>query len=362
MRMMDNLLQEMITAKASDLHLVVGRPPLFRLRGDLVESRHPPLTRESSERLITEILNEDQKKIIQENLDLDLAYPLPDGAARFRVNVLWQHRGMGAVLRIIPTKILTMEQLGLPPAVRKISELPRGLVLVTGPTGSGKSTTLAAIIDQINSQRDAHIITIEDPLEFVHPNKRCLVTQREVKAHTRSFGAALKMAARQDPDIILVGEMRDLETIRLALAAAELGILVFGTLHTNSAAKTIDRVVDAFPADEQPQVRVMLADSLKAVVSQQLLKTADVQGRCASHEILLSTSALSNLIREGKIGMINSVIQTGGNSGMQSMDQSLQKLIADKKITTQAAYEKAIDKELFLRLMKEAGEQVPEEH
>jgi twitching motility protein PilT len=360
MSAVDPLLREMLAAGASDLHLVVGRPPLFRLRGDLVESSAPVLTPEGSKHLIHSLLNADQKETIEQKLDLDFAYQLPDGAARFRANVLWQHRGLGAVLRVIPTKILTVEQLGLPPVAKRIAEMQRGLVLVTGPTGSGKSTTLAAIIDHINTNRDVHIITIEDPLEFVHPNKRALVTQREVKAHTRSFASALRMAARQDPDIILVGEMRDLETIRLALAAAELGILVFGTLHTNSAAKTIDRVIDAFPADEQPQVRVMLADSLKAVVAQQLLKTADGKGRCAAHEVLISSSALGNLIREGKIGMINSMVQTGGNMGMQSMDQSLQKLVAEGKINNRAAYEKAIDKELFLKAMKEANEPLPD--
>jgi twitching motility protein PilT len=319
------------------------------LRGELVPLDLPPLTRESSEATIGGILSAEQKGKIKTNLDLDFAYELADGSARFRANVLWQHRGMGAVFRIIPTKILTMDQLGLPPGVRQIAEMRRGMVLVTGPTGSGKSTTLAAIIDHINSTREGHIITIEDPLEFVHPNKKCLITQREVKTHTKSFAAALKMAAREDPDIVLVGEMRDLETIRLALAAAELGILVFGTLHTNSASKTIDRIIDAFPADEQPQVRVMLADSLKAVVAQQLLKTADGKGRCAANEILVSTSALSNLIREGKISMINSMIQTGGALGMQTMDQALQKFVAEGRITAEAAYEKAIDKELFAK-------------
>jgi twitching motility protein PilT len=362
MKAIDGLLRQMIDKGASDLHMVVGRPPLFRWRGDLVEAEMPALTPESSERIISDILSDAQKQTIREKLDLDFAYELPDGAARFRANVLWQHRGMGAVLRIIPSKILTIEQLNLPPVVRKIADMPRGLVLVTGPTGSGKSTSLAAMIDYINSTREAHIITIEDPLEFVHPNKKCLITQREVKTHTKTFASGLKMAAREDPDIILVGEMRDLETIRLALNAAELGILVFGTLHTNSAAKTIDRIIDAFPADEQPQVRVMLADSLKAVIAQQLLKTADGKGRCAANEVLVNTSALANLIREGKIGMINSLIQTGGNLGMQSMDQALQKYVTEGKITVHAAYEKAIDKEIFAKMLKEQGEEAPEAH
>ena len=346
------LLLTMIERGASDLHLVVGNRPFLRLRGELVPlAEQPVLTAETSLAMITEILSPAQKKIILEHLDLDLAYELGEGAARFRVNVLWHHRGMGAVLRIIPAKILTLEQLGLPPVVKKIAEIRRGMVLVTGPTGSGKSTTLAAMIDSINETRDAHIITIEDPLEFVHPNKRCLITQREVRTHTRSFAAALKMAAREDPDIVLVGEMRDLETIRQALTAAELGILVFATLHTNSAAKTIDRVIDAFPADEQPQVRVMLADSLKAVVAQQLLKTADGKGRCAANEVLITNAAISNLVREGKIAMVNSMIQTGGAQGMLSMDQALQRLVRDGRITPQAALEKAIDKESFQRLL-----------
>jgi twitching motility protein PilT len=356
MPVIELLLRKMIEKGASDLHLLVGRPPLLRLRGELVPIEgQPVLAADASYALITEILSPEQKKTITENLDLDFAYELPDGAARFRCNVLWQHRGMGAVLRIIPTKILTMDQLGLPPVVRKIAEMRRGMVLVTGPTGSGKSTTLAAMIDYINDTRDAHIITIEDPLEFVHPNKKCLITQREVRTHTRSFASALKMAARQDPDIVLVGEMRDLETIRQALAAAELGILVFGTLHTNSAAKTIDRVIDAFPADEQPQVRVMLADSLKAVVAQQLLKTADGKGRCAANEVKISTSALSNKVREGKIAMVNSMIQTGGALGMQSMDQALHKFVKEGKITPQAALEKAIDKESFQKMLGAAA-------
>jgi twitching motility protein PilT len=351
MAAIESLLRGMIEKGASDLHLVVGRPPLYRVRGELVPTGDEVLTPEATEALISGILSEEQKRAVRENLDLDVAYELPDGSARFRCNVLWQYRGMGSVMRIIPTKILTMEQLGLPAVVRKIADMQRGMVLVTGPTGSGKSTTLASMIDYINDSREAHIITIEDPLEFVHPNKKCLITQREVKSHTRSFAAALKMAAREDPDIVLVGEMRDLETIRLALTAAELGILVFGTLHTNSAAKTIDRIIDAFPADEQPQVRVMLADSLKAVVAQQLLKTADGKGRCAANEVLVTTPALSNLIREGKIAMVNSMIQTGGALGMQSMDQALQKFVKEGRITPQAAFEKAIEKEAFAKMM-----------
>jgi twitching motility protein PilT len=353
---LDQLLRHMIEAGASDLHLVVGRPPLFRKRGELVPIGSTVLTAELAESLIGAVLTDEQQAQIRNSLDLDFAYELPDGAARFRANVLWQHRGMGAVMRMIPAKILTLDELRLPPVVRKIAEMARGLVLVTGPTGSGKSTTLAAMIDHINETRDGHIITIEDPLEFVHPQKRCIIAQREVKTHTKSFASALKMAAREDPDYILVGEMRDLETIRLALNAAELGIVVFGTLHTNSAAKTIDRIIDAFPSDEQAQVRVMLADSLKAVIAQQLLKTADGKGRCAANEVLIATSALSNLIREGKIGMINSMIQTGGALGMQSMDQALMGYVDEGRITVAAAHEKAIDKELFAKRARETGQ------
>jgi twitching motility protein PilT len=352
----------MLEAGASDLHMFIGRPPLLRVRGELAAMvGEPELTAQSNAQILTSILNEEQKKRLREDLDLDCAWELPDGAARFRVNMLWQNRGLGGVLRVIPTRILTIDDLNLPPITRTIADSERGLVLVTGPTGSGKSTTLAAMIDYINETREAHIITIEDPLEFVHPNKKCLIAQREVGAHTRSFASALRMASREDPDIVLVGEMRDLETIRQALAAAELGILVFGTLHTNSASKTIDRIIDAFPSDEQPQVRVMLADSLRAVVAQQLLKTADGKGRCAANEILIAVPALSNLIREGKIGMINSLMQTGASYGMITMDVALQALIDQGRITPLAAFEKAINKELFKKAVVQSGAEVPPE-
>ncbi|MHB8420165.1 MAG: type IV pilus twitching motility protein PilT [Myxococcales bacterium] len=356
---MIGLFRRMIDQGASDVHLVIGRPPLFRQRGELVPQGTEALTPDSCRQLLFEILTEDQRQVVHENLDLDFAYELPDGAARFRCNVLWQHRGLGGVMRVIPSKILTIEQLGLPPVVTRIAENPRGLILVTGPTGSGKSTTLAAIINHINEIREAHILTIEDPLEFVHPCKKSIIVQREVGTHTASFASALKMAAREDPDVILVGEMRDLETIRLALTAAELGVAVFATLHTNSAAKTIDRIIDAFPSDEQGQVRTMLADSLKAVIAQQLVKTADGAGRCAANEVLIATSALANLIREGKIGMINSNIQTGGALGMQTMDQALMRYADEKRITLQAAYEKAIDKEIFVKRMRELNQPLP---
>ncbi len=346
MAQIDSYFKQMKERGASDLHMVVGFPPLLRLRGELVPLDEPVLTAESNERILFEILDPDQQAIIKKNRDFDKAYAL-DGVGRFRCNFLYQHRGIGAVFRIIPTKILTVDQLGLPEAVRSIADYVRGMVLVTGPTGSGKSTTMAAIIDLINDKHPKHIITIEDPLEFVHPNKQCVFSQREIGSHAKSFAKALAVANRENPDVILVGEMRDLETISAALTCAELGILVFGTLHTNSAAKTIDRIINAFPAEEQAQTRTMLADSLKAVIAQQLLKTKDGKGRCAALEILIGSNALASIIREGKINQIESMIQTGTTQGMQTMDQCLQKMIDDGKITVAAAREKAINKNLF---------------
>ena len=346
MAKIDEYFREMKDRGASDLHMVIGFPPLLRLRGELAPTEHPVLTPESNRELLFEMLSLDQQAHLEQNRDFDMAYEL-EGVARFRCNFLYQHRGVGAVFRIIPTQILTLEQLKMPDTLKTIAMLKRGLVLVTGPTGSGKSTTLAGIINHINETRDGHIITIEDPLEFVHPNKKCLFTQREIGSHAKSFSDALKVASREDPDIILVGEMRDIETISLALTCAELGILVFGTLHTNSAAKTVDRIINAFPADQQEQARTMLAESLTAVVAQQLLRTKDGKGRCAAIEILLGSPALSSTIREGKISQINSLIQTGTASGMQSMDQHLMQLIKEDRITAHAAYEKAIDKKIF---------------
>jgi twitching motility protein PilT len=346
MAQIDSYFKQMKERGASDLHMVVGFPPLLRLRGELVPLDEPVLTAESNERILFEILDPDQQAIIQKNRDFDKAYAL-DGVGRFRCNFLYQHRGIGAVFRIIPTKILTVEQLGLPEVVKSIADYVRGMVLVTGPTGSGKSTTMAAIINLINDKHPKHIITIEDPLEFVHPNKQCIFSQREIGSHAKSFAKALAVANRENPDVILVGEMRDLETISAALTCAELGILVFGTLHTNSAAKTIDRIINAFPAEEQAQTRTMLADSLKAVIAQQLLKTKDGKGRCAALEILIGSNALASIIREGKINQIESMIQTGTSQGMQTMDQCLQKMIEDDKITVAAAREKAINKSMF---------------
>ncbi len=346
MAQIDEYFTKMKEHGASDLHMVIGFPPLLRLRGELVPLDAPVLTAESNKKMLFEILDETQQEAIEKNKDFDKAYEL-EGVGRFRCNFLYQKRGIGAVFRIIPTKILTLDQLGMPEVVNRIANYERGLVLVTGPTGSGKSTTMAAIIDMINDTHPKHIITIEDPLEFVHPNKKCIFSQREIGTHAVSFGKALLVAAREDPDVILVGEMRDLETISLALTCAELGILVFGTLHTNSAAKTIDRVINAFPSDEQAQARTMLSESLKAVIAQQLLKTKDGKGRCAAIEVLIGSSALASIIRDGKITQINSLIQTGKKQGMQTMDTHLQELIDSGKITKEAAREKAIDKSLF---------------
>jgi twitching motility protein PilT len=346
MAIIDSYFNQMKERGASDLHMVIGFKPLLRLRGELVPLDEPVLTPESNRKILFEIMDEDQQAAIDKNKDFDKAYAL-EGVGRFRCNFFYQQRGIGAVFRIIPAKILTVDQLGLPDVVRNFADYVRGMVLVTGPTGSGKSTTMAAIIDLINDTHAKHIITIEDPLEFVHPNKKCVFSQREIGSHALSFGKALSVANREDPDIILVGEMRDLETISLALTCAELGILVFGTLHTNSAAKTIDRIINAFPADEQAQTRTMLADSLKGVVAQQLLKTKDGKGRCAALEILIGSNALASIIREGKINQIESMIQTGTSQGMQTMDQHLQQLIDADKITIEAAREKAMNKSLF---------------
>ncbi len=347
MSQIDTYFEEMEKQGASDLHMVVGFPPLIRLRGELVPLDFPVLTAETAQRILFEILTEEQIEQVKKDRDFDMAYALP-GVGRFRCNYFYQHRGLAAVFRLIPTRILTLEELNLPDVLKDISAYKKGLVLVTGPTGSGKSTTLAAMIDYINDRRSAHIITIEDPLEFVHQNRKCIFTQREIGTHARSFADALVVAGRENPDIILVGEMRDTETISLALTCAELGILVFGTLHTNSAAKTIDRIIDAFPSDQQPQARTMLSESLRAVIAQQLVKTIDGKGRRAANEILLGSGALASMIRENKISQITSMIQTGTSAGMQTMDQNLQQLVKEEKITKEAAHEKAMDKSLFM--------------
>ncbi|MEP7010976.1 MAG: type IV pilus twitching motility protein PilT [Acidobacteriota bacterium] len=331
----------------SDLHMAAGLEPRLRLHGSLQSIEGwPVLDHAALLSLLREIATELQWQSYLDCGDLDFAYGL-EGIARFRCNFLMQGNGAAAVFRIIPEEIVSLEKLNLPPAIEALAHLHQGLVLVTGPTGSGKSTTLAGIIDKINSTYPKHVVTIEDPIEFVHKNRRCLFSQREVGTDTESFASALRSAIRQDADVVLVGEMRDLETIALAITAAEMGSLVFGTLHTNGAANTIDRLIDAFPADEQAQVRTTLSESLAAVVSQLLLKTADGQGRIAVNEILLKTPGLPNIIREGNTPMIATIIQGGKSQGMQRMDDALLALVQQKKITPRDAYMKAGDKQRF---------------
>ena len=324
---------------ASDLHLSAGLPPMIRVDGDVRRINLPPMEHKEVHRLIYDIMNDRQRKDFEEFLETDFSFEVP-GVARFRVNAFTQNRGSGAVFRTIPSKVLTLEELGMGQVFRDISLKPRGLVLVTGPTGSGKSTSLAAMIDYINDNKYDHILTIEDPIEFVHESKKCLVNQREVHRDTHGFNEALRSALREDPDIILVGELRDLETIRLALTAAETGHLVFGTLHTTSAAKTIDRVVDVFPAQEKSMVRSMLSESLQAVISQTLLKKTG-GGRIAAHEIMIGTPAIRNLIGEDKIAQMYSAIQTGGTHGMTTLDQTLTDLLARRLISRESAKQKA---------------------
>lgn len=346
MAKIDALFKIMQQQGASDLHISTGAPPIFRLHGEMIRHKSPALSNDQVKTLLYEILDKEQVQTFEKTRDLDFAYEV-DGLARFRGNLLDSHRGMAAVFRIIPKTILTADQLKLPNGVRKMTSFKKGLVLVTGPTGSGKSTTLAALIDLINSTRKEHILTLEDPLEFIHENKMSLVNQRQIGTHSKSFSTALKAALREDPDIILVGEMRDLETIELALSAAETGHLVFGTLHTNSAPKTIDRIIDVFPTDAQEQVRTMLGESLKGVVCQQLCKTSDGKGRVAAMEIMIGNSAIGNLIREGKTFQIQSVIQTAKNEGMQAMDAHLTELLNTRKISVEEAYRCANDKRTF---------------
>lgn len=319
------LLEFSVKHKASDLHLSADMPPLIRVDGEVRKLNIAPLEHKQVHTLIYDIMNDKQRRDYEEQLESDFSFEVP-GLARFRVNAFVQNRGAAAVFRTIPSKVLTLDELGAPDIFRQISEKPRGLVLVTGPTGSGKSTTLAAMIDYINSNRFDHILTIEDPIEFVHENKKSLINQREVHRDTHSFNNALRSALREDPDVILVGEMRDLETIRLAMTAAETGHLVFGTLHTTSAPKTIDRIIDVFPAEEKSMVRSMLSESLQAVISQTLLKRIG-GGRVAAHEIMVATPAIRNLIREDKIAQMYSTIQTGMALGMQTLDQALQDLL-----------------------------------
>jgi twitching motility protein PilT len=353
MARIDELFHYLQDHKGSDLHLAAGLGPRIRVHGTLepVEG-WPVLSHPDLLDLLRELASDAQWAEYSGCGDLDFAYGL-EGVARFRANFLRQENGCGAVFRIIPEKIVPLEELNLPKAIDGLAHLQQGLVLVTGPTGSGKSTTLAAIIDKINSTYQKHIVTIEDPVEFVHQNKLSVFSQREVGADTDSFGTALRAAIRQDADVILVGEMRDLETIGLAVTAAEMGALVFGTLHTNGAANTIDRLIDAFPADEQAQIRTTLAESVAGIVSQLLLRTADGQGRCAVNEILLKTPGLANVIREGNTPMIISIIQSGRNQGMQLMDDALMALVEQKRISPHEAYMKASNKAKFEALVKD---------
>jgi twitching motility protein PilT len=340
------LLAFSVKNKASDLHLSSGLPPMIRVHGDVRRINLPAMEHKDVHGMVYDIMNDGQRKMYEETLECDFSFEIPN-LARFRVNAFNQHRGAGAVFRTIPSKVLSLEELNCPKIFKEISEYPRGIVLCTGPTGSGKSTTLAAMVNHVNENEYGHILTVEDPIEFVHDSKKCLINQREVGPHTLSFANALRSALREDPDVILVGEMRDLETIRLALTAAETGHLVFGTLHTSSAAKTVDRIVDVFPAAEKEMVRSMLSESLRAVISQTLLKTKDGQGRVAAHEIMIGTPAIRNLIRENKVAQMYSAIQTGQNFGMQTLDQNLIDLVRRNVVSSAEARYKAANKDAF---------------
>ena len=340
------LLAFSVKNKASDLHLSSGLPPMIRVNGDVRRINLPAMEHKDVHSMVYDIMSDAQRKHYEDCLECDFSFEIPN-LARFRVNAFVRNRGAGAVFRTIPSKVLTLEELNCPRIFKDIAEYPRGIVLVTGPTGSGKSTTLAAMVNHVNETAYGHILTVEDPIEFVHQPKKCLINQREVGPHTMSFQNALRSALREDPDVILVGEMRDLETIRLALTGAETGHLVFGTLHTSSAAKTIDRIIDVFPAAEKEMVRAMLSESLRAVIAQTLLKTKDGQGRVAAHEILIGTPAIRNLIRENKIAQMYSALQTGQQFGMQTLDQSLTELVKRNLVSTPEARSKAANKDAF---------------
>jgi twitching motility protein PilT len=356
MAKIDAFFNLMMEVGASDLHLASGSQPIVRVRGEMERINHPQLENDALKGMLYEIAPEYKVKVFEETGDVDFGYEIP-GMARFRANFFNQKYGVAAVFRQIPSTILTTEQLGLPPIMKKFAELHKGLVLVTGPTGSGKSTTLAAIMDYANKTRKDHIITVEDPIEFVHKSQGCLVNHREVGLHTKSFGSALRGALREDPDIILVGEMRDLETIELALTAAATGHLVFGTLHTPSAAKTIDRVIDVFPAGQQNQIRNTLSESLKGVVAQNLMRRIDVKGRVAALEVLVVTPAIANLIREAKTYQIPGMLQVGKKHGMQTLDDAIMDLINKAMISPEDAYSRAIDKAKFRPLLKNPPEE-----
>ena len=351
----DDLLERMVELGASDLHITVASPPAYRIRGHIVRAEgFEPFTDEDTRTILYRILSSEQQKHFELNRQLDFAYSMP-GVARFRVNVYFQRESVGAAFRLIPTEIKTLEELNLPAVLHGLAEYPRGLVLVTGPTGSGKSTTLAAVIDEINRNRSEHILTVEYPIEFVHRHKRCIVNQREIGPDATSFGEALKAALRQDPDVILVGEMRDLETISTALTAAETGHLVFGTLHTQSAPSTIDRIIDVFPPSQQEQVRIMIANSLQAVVTQTLLPTADGAGRIAALEILLPDDAVRNLVRQAKTEQVYSVMQTNTARGMQTMEQALAELALRRVVNVEDAISRSSRPDQLIGILERSG-------
>jgi twitching motility protein PilT len=345
-RRIDEFLTDVLARNGSDLHFVAGDPPRIRVFGDLQALRDQPLTQDQVREALTEIMSRRALARLEEMDGADFAYTIP-GVSRFRVNVFRHIAGLGGVFRAIPSKALTLDQLNMPESVRSLCRASNGLILVTGKTGSGKSTTLAAMIDDINARVKGHILTIEDPIEFVHPRRNCLVSQREVGIHSPSFAEALHSALREDPDVVLVGELRDLETMSIAVTAAEMGILVMGTLHTNGAAATVDRIVNAFPSDKQAHVRTMLSTSLRGVISQQLLPRTDKRGRVAALEILINTPAVSNLIRQGKLDQLENTMQSGGQHGMRTMDSAIQELLDKGVITGRSAYEKGINKQRF---------------
>jgi twitching motility protein PilT len=351
----DELLEHMVTRNASDLHVTTGTPPVIRVRGEVERmDGFDPLTPEQTQQLLYRILSSEQQKQLELKRQLDFSHSIP-GLARFRVNVYFQRESIGAAFRLIPTELKTLEELGIPSSLHQLAEKPRGIVLVTGPTGSGKSTTLAALIDEINRNRSEHILTIEDPIEFLHRHKRCIVNQREIGPDATSFAEALRAALRQDPDVILVGEMRDLETISTALTAAETGHLVFGTLHTQSAPSTIDRIIDVFPSEQQEQVRIMIANSLQGVVTQTLLPTADGAGRVPALEVLLPDDAVRNLIRQGKVEQIYSVMQTNTKRGMQTMEQALADLVEKKMVKPEDALARSSRPAQLIGILERAG-------